>query len=234
LFTRELVAAPDELLFTRYLPYIEHPLPSVSCLCIISGYIEMLYGEVVAAALCRPYNDLIANPVHTLILDPDHTPNLDPDHTPNFDPDHTLNLDPVHTPDHTAKLEPEPHMSWASLPAKELVQRLEKLDHVDIIKCIVDLPRSRQPVYARKTCRQCCVALVQHIQQRVSHLQSLGNYMFLVDVLGVVPFAVPGTREYLMSIVLHREYSTLLVNRLEQLVLPLPERRKQEHKETKE
>jgi hypothetical protein len=222
----ELVAAPDKLLFTRYLSYIEHPLPSVSRLCIISGYIEMLYGEVVAAALCRPYNDLIANLVHPLILDPDHTP--------NFDPDHTLNLDPVHTPDHTTKLEPEPHMLWASLPAKELVQHLEKLDRVDIIKCIVDLPHSQQLVYVHKTCRQCCIALVQHIQQCVSHLQSLGNYTFLVDVLGVVPFAIPGTREYLMSIVLHHEYSMLLVNRLEQPVLPLPERRKQEHKETKE
>jgi hypothetical protein len=69
----ELVAAPDKLLFTRYLSYIEHPLPSVSCLCVISGYIEMLYGEVVAAALRRPYNDSLANPDHTSNLDPDQT-----------------------------------------------------------------------------------------------------------------------------------------------------------------
>ncbi|KAG2134231.1 hypothetical protein BD769DRAFT_1714369 [Suillus cothurnatus] len=247
----ELVAAPDELLFTRYLSYIEHPLPSVSRLCVISGYIEMLYGEVVAAALRRPYNDSLANPDHTSNLDPDQTSNLDTDHistldmdhisnldpdTSNLDPDHTSNLDPDHIPDHTAKLELGElyNMSWALLPAKELVQRLEKLDRADIVKCIGNLPRSRRPGYARKTRRQCCAALVQHIQQRISRLQSLEDFTFLVNVLSIVPFAVPGTHEYLISLVLHREYSTLLVDRLEQPVLPLPERRKQERKKTKE
>ncbi|KAG1784166.1 hypothetical protein EV702DRAFT_1040578 [Suillus placidus] len=190
----KLGAAPDKVLFSRYLSFIKHPLPSVSRLCIISAYIEMLYGEAVATALRRPYNYLVA------------------------DPDHISNLDS------------EPHLSWALLPAKVLVQHLEKLDRADIVKCIGNLPRSRRPGYAHKSRRQCCTALVQHIQQRISCLQSLGDYMFLVNVLSVVPFAVPGTHEYLMSLVLHHEYSTLLVNHLEQPVVPLPERHKQDRR----
>ena len=112
--------------------------------------------------------------------------------------------------------EPDPNVSrplwWALLPAKELVRRLEKLHRADIVKCIGNLPHTHCPAYAQKSRRKCCAALVQHVQQRISRLQSLGDYMFLVNVLSVVPFAVPDTRESLLSLVLHLEHSTLLVN----------------------
>jgi len=75
----ELGAAPNEALFARCLPFIKRPLPSVPHLCVISGYIEMMYGEVVAAALRLPYNNSLAAP--------DSIPNPEPDHAmPNHEP----------------------------------------------------------------------------------------------------------------------------------------------------
>ncbi|KAG1797522.1 uncharacterized protein HD556DRAFT_1441080 [Suillus plorans] len=47
----ELGAVSDEALFAHYTKFIKCPLPSVSRLCLISAYIEMLYREVIAAAL---------------------------------------------------------------------------------------------------------------------------------------------------------------------------------------
>lgn len=76
----ELGVVPDKALFARDHPFIKCPLPSVSCLCVISGYIEMwFYGEAVAAALRRLYNDFLANP--------DPIPNHELDHTLNHEPD---------------------------------------------------------------------------------------------------------------------------------------------------
>ncbi|KAG2743628.1 hypothetical protein P692DRAFT_201808945 [Suillus brevipes Sb2] len=105
----------------------------------------MLYGEAVAAALRRPYNNLLVDPA--LNHEPDHTSSIDPDHISKLDPHHVSNLDPDHTPnlDLDHNLVPEPDLSWALLPAKELVQRLEKLDRADIVKCIGNLPRSHRP-----------------------------------------------------------------------------------------
>ncbi|KAG1907962.1 uncharacterized protein F5891DRAFT_1180979 [Suillus fuscotomentosus] len=58
----ELDVVPNKALFARDHPFIKCSLPSVSCLCVISGYIEMwFYGEAVAAALRRLYNDFLAN-----------------------------------------------------------------------------------------------------------------------------------------------------------------------------
>ncbi|KAG1738941.1 hypothetical protein EDD22DRAFT_959430 [Suillus occidentalis] len=208
----ELGAAPDEVLFSHF-SSIDLPLPSVSHLCVISGYIQMLYGEVVTATLCRHYNDLLVDPAL----------NHEPDHISSLDPDHISNLDP----DHVSSLVPEPDLLWTFLPAKELMQHLEKLDHADIVKCIGNLPHSHCPGYTHRSRRQCCAALGQHIQQRILHLRSLGDYEFLVNVLSVVPFAVPRSRAYLMSLVLHQEYSMSIVNCLERPIVPLLERRKQ-------
>jgi hypothetical protein len=165
----ELDAEPDEVLFSRFSSIVSDlPLPSVSRLCVISGYIEMLYGEAVAAALRRPYNNLLVDPA--LNHEPDHTSSIDPDHISKLDPHHVSNLDPDHTPnlDLDHNLVPEPDLSWALLPAKELVQRLEKLDRADIVKCIGNLPRSHRPGYA-KSRRQCCAALVGRTATSTRH-----------------------------------------------------------------
>ncbi|KAG2107451.1 uncharacterized protein F5147DRAFT_802633, partial [Suillus discolor] len=247
-------AAPNEVLFARCLPYIRRDLPSVSRLCVVSGYFEMLYGEAVAAALRRPYHTRLADPDHILNHETDPTLNHEPDPTLNHEPDPTLNHEPGHIPHHgpdsatnsdlNGTMFPQPQieldadarqpLSWALLPAKELVQRLEKLDGGDIVDCFGALPRSRRPAYAMRSKRKRCAALVQQVQQRLSHLQSLGDYMFLVDVLCVAPFAVPTTRMSMSSLVLCIEFSSILIDRLEQPIVALPERRKLHCKLVKE
>ncbi|KAG2036614.1 hypothetical protein BDR03DRAFT_959506 [Suillus americanus] len=50
----ELGTAPNEALILRCLSFVRCPLPSVSRLCVVSGFIEMLCGVVVAAVLRQP------------------------------------------------------------------------------------------------------------------------------------------------------------------------------------
>jgi hypothetical protein len=50
----ELTLLNDQSLFERCLPCITQPLPSISRLPVISGYLEVLYGTAVAAG----YTDL--------------------------------------------------------------------------------------------------------------------------------------------------------------------------------
>ncbi|KAG1823158.1 hypothetical protein EV424DRAFT_1397986 [Suillus variegatus] len=82
---------------------------------------------------------------------------------------------------HSINFEHCDSLHWISLPATDLVRRLERLSKQEIIACLRTIPSSVRPTYNSRYRRQCCSSLVQHIQHRASYLFSLSDYQFFFE-----------------------------------------------------
>ncbi|KAG2104978.1 hypothetical protein BD769DRAFT_1393359 [Suillus cothurnatus] len=103
--------------------------------------------------------------------------------------------------------------SLADLLASIVVEAARKLPSP------YSIPISLRPVTQRLSRQKCCAAIVQHVQKQLWYLDSLDDYLFLVTVLSVIPFVILSSRDGMIKDMLIAEYSTLLMNHLQQ---PLP------------
>lgn len=105
----------------------------------MSSYIQTLYGEPLAASLCRPQKIL------------DDMPYLEPNCNLNQYPYPCAISVPYYDTEIVHLPPADSSMGWFMLPAKELVWRLCRLAQDDIVACVHALPLSHHPMYSKQS-----------------------------------------------------------------------------------
>jgi hypothetical protein len=125
-------------------------------------------------------------------------------------------------------------LTWISLPATDLVHKLERLSKADILSCLRAIPSSVRPTYNFRYQRQCSSSLVQHMQSHVSYLFSLSDYEFLHAFLSVLPFTSVVHRPSSVLNLLYHEYSHTIIDTLREPPQTLSNKLKESRQVAKE